>query len=130
LVAGLADELRAAGRLVLGPGGDGARLEGAKAWMKEVVAAAGVPTARYRTFDEVGPAVEFLRTQRGPWVVKTGGLAGGKGVHVATDLDEAVADVEANLSGRSFGDAGRRVVIEEGMSGPELSVLDVCDGTR
>ena len=130
LVAGLADELRAAGRLVLGPGADGARLEGSKAWMKEVVAAAGVPTARYRTFDEVGPAVEFLRTLPGPWVVKTDGLAAGKGVLVATDLDEAVADVEAKLSGRSFGDAGRRVVIEEGMSGPELSVLAVCDGTR
>jgi phosphoribosylamine--glycine ligase len=130
LVAGLADELRAAGRLVLGPGADGARLEGSKAWMKEVVASAGVPTARYRTFDEVGPAVEYLRTLPGPWVVKTDGLAAGKGVLVATDLDEAIADVEAKLSGRAFGDAGRRVVIEEGMSGPELSVLAVCDGTR
>ncbi|MFO7279888.1 MAG: phosphoribosylamine--glycine ligase [Thermoanaerobacterales bacterium] len=130
LVAGLADELRAAGRLVLGPGADGARLEGSKAWMKEVVASAGVPTARHRTFDEVGPAVEYLRTLPGPWVVKTDGLAAGKGVLVATDLDEAIADVEAKLSGRSFGDAGRRVVIEEGMSGPELSVLAVCDGTR
>jgi phosphoribosylamine--glycine ligase len=130
LVAGLADELRAAGRSVFGPGADGARLEGSKAWMKEVVAAAGVPTARYATFTEVEPAVEFLTSLRGPWVSKTDGLAAGKGVLVAHALDEAIADVRAKLAGETFGDAGRRVVIEEGMTGPELSLLAVCDGTR
>jgi phosphoribosylamine--glycine ligase len=131
LVAGLADELRAAGRLVFGPGADGARLEGSKAWMKEVVAAAGVPTARYAAFTEADPAVEFLRTLPGPWVTKTDGLAAGKGVLVAPTIDEAIADVRAKLSGTSaFGDAGRRVVIEEGMTGPELSLLAICDGSR
>ena len=130
LVAGLADELRAAGKLVFGPGADGARLEGSKAWMKEVVAAAGVPTARYAAFTEVDPAIEFLRSLPGPWVVKTDGLAAGKGVLVAASLDEAIADVRAKLAGESFGDAGRTVVIEEGMTGPELSLLAVCDGTR
>jgi phosphoribosylamine---glycine ligase len=130
LVAGLADELRAAGRLVFGPGADGARLEGSKAWMKEVVEAAGVPTARYSSFTEVEPAVEFLRSLPGPWVTKTDGLAAGKGVLVATAIDDAVADVRAKLAGESFGDAGRTVVIEEGMAGPELSLLAVCDGTR
>jgi phosphoribosylamine---glycine ligase len=130
LVAGLADELRAAGRLVFGPGADGARLEGSKAWMKEVVAAAGVPTARYAAFTEVEPARAFLRTLPGPWVVKTDGLAAGKGVLVAPTLAEAEADVAAKLAGESFGDAGRTVVIEEGMTGPELSLLAVCDGTR
>ncbi len=65
LVDGLADELRAAGRLVFGPGADGARLEGSKAWMKELLAEAGVPTAAYGVFDEVGPAVEFLRSAAG-----------------------------------------------------------------
>jgi phosphoribosylamine---glycine ligase len=130
LVAGLADELRAAGRLVFGPGADGARLEGSKAWMKEVVEAAGVPTARYASFTEVEPAVEFLRSLPGPWVTKTDGLAAGKGVLVATAIDDAVADVRAKLAGESFGDAGRTVVIEEGMAGPELSLLAVCDGTR
>src|SRR5919106_3334960 len=130
LVAGLADELRAAGRLVFGPGADGARLEGSKAWMKQVVEAAGVPTARYATFTDVEPAVEFLTTLPGPWVTKTDGLAAGKGVLVAPTLDEAIADVRAKLSGESFGDAGRRVVIEEGMTGPELSLLAICDGTR
>jgi len=130
LVAGLADELRAAGRLVFGPGADGARLEGSKAWMKEVVAAAGVPTAGYAAFTEVEPALAFLRTLPGPWVVKTDGLAAGKGVLVAPTLAEAEADVAAKLAGESFGDAGRTVVIEEGMTGPELSLLAVCDGTR
>jgi phosphoribosylamine---glycine ligase len=130
LVAGLADDLRAAGRLVFGPGADGARLEGSKAWMKEVVEAAGVPTARYATFTEVEPAVEFLRSLPGPWVTKTDGLAAGKGVLVATAIDDAIADVRAKLAGESFGDAGRTVVIEEGMAGPELSLLAVCDGHR
>ena len=130
LVAGLADDLRAAGRLVFGPGADGARLEGSKAWMKEVVEAAGVPTARYATFTEAEPAVAYLRDMPGPWVTKTDGLAAGKGVLVATSLDEAIADVRAKLAGESFGDAGRTVVVEEGMAGPELSLLAVCDGTR
>ncbi|HET6950915.1 MAG TPA: phosphoribosylamine--glycine ligase [Acidimicrobiales bacterium] len=130
LVAGLADELRAAGRLVFGPGADGARLEGSKAWMKEVVEAAGVPTARYAAFADPEPAIAFLRTLPGPWVTKTDGLAAGKGVLVTRSLDEAIADVRAKLSGASFGDAGRTVVVEEGMAGPELSLLAVCDGTR
>ena len=130
LVAGMADELRAAGRLVFGPGADGARLEGSKAWMKEVVEAAGVPTARYATFTEPEPAIEYLRTLPGPWVTKTDGLAAGKGVLVATSVDDAIADVRAKLAGETFGDAGRTVVVEEGMTGPELSLLAVCDGTR
>jgi phosphoribosylamine--glycine ligase len=130
LVAGLADELRAAGRLVFGPGADGAHLEGSKAFMKELVSAAGVPTARYQAFSEVGPALDFLRSLPGPWVTKTDGLAAGKGVLVAPTLAEAEADVRAKLSGESFGDAGRRIVIEEGMTGPELSLLVVCDGIR
>jgi phosphoribosylamine--glycine ligase len=130
LVAGLADRLRAAGGLVLGPGADGARLEGSKAWMKEVLAAAGVPTAAYGSFDTVGPALEWLRSLPAPWVVKTDGLAAGKGVLVTDDLALAEADVVAKLSGAAFGAAGRRVVIEEGLVGPELSLMAICDGTR
>lgn len=130
LVGGLADRLRGAGRSVFGPGADGARLEGSKAWMKQVLAAAGVPTAAYGTFDESGPAIDFLRSLPSPWVVKTDGLAAGKGVLVTRDFDEAAADVVAKLSGNSFGDAGRRVVIEEGLRGPELSLMAVCDGHR
>ncbi len=130
LVDGMADRLRAAGRLVFGPGADGARLEGSKAWMKEVLHDAEVPTAAYGAFAAPGPALAFLRALPGPWVVKTDGLAAGKGVLVTDSLDEAVADVEAKLSGTAFGDAGRRVVIEEWLDGPELSLLCVCDGRR
>ena len=130
LVDGLADRLRAAGKLVFGPGADGARLEGSKAFMKELLAEAGVPTARFGVFAEPGPATAFLRSLPGPYVVKTDGLAAGKGVLVTASLDEAVADVEAKLSGEAFGPAGRTVVVEEGLVGQECSLLVLCDGTR
>jgi phosphoribosylamine--glycine ligase len=130
LVAGLADELRAAGRLVFGPGADGARLEGSKAWMKEVLVAAGVPTAHHATFTEVEPALAHLDHMAGLYVIKTDGLAAGKGVLVTESRAEARDAVRDYLSGAAFGDAGRTVVIEEGLRGPELSVLAVCDGTR
>jgi phosphoribosylamine---glycine ligase len=130
LVDGLADQLRAQGKLVFGPGKDGALLEGSKAFMKEVVAAAGVPTARYADFDDPDEAIAFLDTLPDGYVIKTDGLAAGKGVLVTTDRAEAEADIRDKLAGASFGDAGRRVVIEERMVGPELSVLAVCDGQR
>jgi phosphoribosylamine--glycine ligase len=132
LVAGLADTLRAQGRSVLGPGADGALLEGSKAFMKEVLHAARVPSARFATFDalEAGAAMDYLETLPGPWVIKTDGLAAGKGVLVARSLDEARADVTAKLSGASFGDAGRHIVIEEGLVGEECSLLVLCDGTH
>ena len=130
LVDGLADRLRAAGRLVFGPGADGARLEGSKAFMKEMLAEAGVPTARFGVFTEAGPAKEFLRSLPAPWVVKTDGLAAGKGVLVTESLADAEADIDAKLSGDAFGDAGRQVVVEEGLVGPECSLLVLCDGHR
>ena len=130
LVDGLADELRAAGRLVFGPGADGAQLEGSKAWMKELLAAAGVPTAGHGAFTEIEPALRFLDGMGDLFVIKTDGLAAGKGVLVTEDRAEADDAVRAYLSGEAFGDAGRRVVIEEGLTGPELSVLAVCDGQR
>ena len=108
-MAGLADNLRAAGRTVLGPGADGALLEGSKAFMKEVLAEAGVPDGALPLLRRLpgrrGPRVP--RTLPGPWVVKTDGLAAGKGVRVAHTLDEAREDVMAKLSGAAFGDAGR-----------------------
>ena len=130
LVDGLADKLRADRRLVFGPGADGARLEGSKAFMKLVLTEAGVPSARYGAFEDAKEANEFLRQLPGPWVVKTDGLAAGKGVLVTDSLEEAEADIAAKLSGQSFGDAGRRVVVEEGLVGPECSLLVLCDGTR
>ena len=132
LVAGLADRLRGTGRAVLGPGADGALLEGSKAFMKEVLGAAGVPTARFATFDalQAADAAAYLETLPGPWVIKTDGPAAGKGVLVARTLEEAKEDVTAKLSGAAFGDAGRNVVIEEGLAGEECSLLVLCDGVR
>lgn len=130
LVEGLADRLRAMGRSVFGPGADGARLEGSKAFMKDLLTQARVPTARYGAFDDLDEARTFLRGLSGPWVVKTDGLAAGKGVLVTDSIREAEADLEAKLSGSSFGDAGRKVVIEEGLEGPEFSLLALCDGER
>ncbi|MGD9795734.1 MAG: phosphoribosylamine--glycine ligase, partial [Acidimicrobiia bacterium] len=130
LVDGLADRLRARGALVFGPGADGAQLEGSKAWMKQLLVDAGVPTAAHGTFTDADSAVAFLRTLDGLYVVKTDGLAAGKGVLVTTDLAEAESDVRDKLSGSAFGAAGRTVVIEEGMSGPEVSLLCLTDGHR
>jgi phosphoribosylamine---glycine ligase len=130
LVDGLADKLRADDKLVLGPGAEGARLEGSKAFMKGILDDAGVATARYGVFDEAGPAREFLRELPGPWVVKTDGLASGKGVLVTDDRSEAEADVVAKLSGEAFGEAGRTIVIEEGLVGAECTLHVLCDGTR
>ena len=129
LVDGLADRLRSAGRLVFGPGADGARLEGSKAWMKDVLVDAGVPTAVHGAFDDEAGALAFLDTMGDLFVVKTDGLAAGKGVLVTTERAEAVDAVRSYLSGDAFGDAGRTLVIEEGLTGPELSVLAVCDGS-
>ena len=130
LVDGLADRLRSDGKLVFGPGADGARVEGSKAWMKDLLVEAGVPTARHGTFTTAGPALAFLDTMRPPYVVKTDGLAAGKGVVVTGSLDEARTAVGEYLSGAAFGDAGRTLVIEEGLAGPEISIFAVCDGTR
>lgn len=130
LVDGLADRLRSHGKLVVGPGREGARLEGSKAWMKEILASAGIPTASFNTFSSVDAAIEHLNAYPGPYVVKTDGLAAGKGVFVTTSREEAIRDVIEKLSGESFGDAGKTVVIEEAMEGPELSLLVLCDGSR
>lgn len=135
LVAGVADVLREAGISVFGPNKDGAQLEGSKAWMKDILVEAGVPTAKHKTFtsDQTEDAKKFLETLRYEtgsemYIVKTDGLAGGKGVTVTPSLDEARTAVDSYLSGDAFGDAGTTCVIEEGMTGPEISVFAICDG--
>jgi phosphoribosylamine--glycine ligase len=128
LVEGLADTLRAQGKAVVGPGALGARLEGSKAYMKEFLASAGVPTASFGVFDDEHDAVTFLSTLRAPYVIKTDGLAAGKGVLVTNDFDEACRDVKEKLSGLSFGTAGTTVVIEEGLEGEECSLTVLFDG--
>lgn len=131
LVAGKADRLRAKGVRVFGPGLEGAQLEGSKAYMKLIAEEAKLPTARWETFTDrqLSEALSHLATLDPPYVVKTDGLAAGKGVLVTDSLDEAATDVRSKLTGHAFGDAGRQIVIEEGLSGPEISVFAVCDGT-
>lgn len=130
LVAGKADRLRAKGVRVFGPGADGARLEGSKAYLKLILEEAGVPTAKWEAFTDADAAALYLANEDPPYVIKTDGLAAGKGVLVTDSLAAAVEDVRSKLEGAAFGDAGKRVIIEEGLSGPEVSVFAVCDGTR
>ncbi len=130
LVEGLADLLRAQGKTVVGPGASGALLEGSKAFMKEFLAAANVPTAAYGSFSDEQRALSFLATMEPPYVIKTDGLAAGKGVLVTDDFELACDDVREKLSGIAFGDAGTTIVIEEGLSGEECSLLFLCDGSR
>ncbi len=129
-VAGVADALEGEGRLAFGPRAAAARLEGSKAWMKDVLVAAGVPTARHRSFaaSELDAALAYLTTMRDTYVVKTDGLAAGKGVVVTDELAVARDTVRDYLSGKVFGGAGTTCVIEEGMVGPELSLFAMCDG--
>jgi phosphoribosylamine--glycine ligase len=130
LVAGLADRLREAGVLAFGPSAAAARLEGSKAFAKEVMAAAGIPTADYEAFSEVEPALTYARKLGGRVVVKADGLAAGKGVVVCGELAEAEQAVRAMLVGRIHGEAGARLVLEERMEGPEASCICVTDGER
>ena len=130
LVAGLADILRSQGKAVFGPNADGAQLEGSKAYMKEFLAAANVATAAYGAFRDIDEALRFLDTMKPPYVIKTDGLAAGKGVLVTASLAEAQQDVRDKLSGEAFGVAGSTIVIEEGLIGTECSLLVLCDGER
>ncbi len=128
LVAGLADAMAAAGIVCCGPTAAAAQLEGSKRFTKELADAAGIPTARWEQFTDAAEARDFIGRRGAPLVVKADGLAAGKGVVVAADEAEAVAAVDAMLGGR-FGDAGRRVIIEERLVGQEVSLFALCDGT-
>jgi phosphoribosylamine---glycine ligase len=127
-VAGLADRLRRAGRNVFGPNAAAARIEGSKSFAKEVMARRGVPTARWGLFDDVRNATAFVDELGGAAVVKADGLAAGKGVVVAHDRAEAIRAIEDSLVAGAFGEAGRNVVVEELLEGPEVSVFAVTDG--
>jgi phosphoribosylamine---glycine ligase len=130
LAAGVADALRDAEIAVFGPSQAAARLEWDKAYAKDFMRRHGIPTAASRTFDaaEIDAARDYVAAHRLPVVIKASGLAAGKGVVVATAHDEAIDAVETMLSGTSFGDAGRTIVVEEFMAGEEASVFAVCDG--
>lgn len=128
LVAGLADELGARGLPVFGPTKAAARIEGSKAWAKEVMEKAGAPTARSRSFTAAGEAREFLDSLSPPYVIKADGLAGGKGVYISPDKDAAHRALEECLVENRFGDAGSTVVVEEFLQGEELSLFCLTDG--
>jgi phosphoribosylamine---glycine ligase len=127
LVAGLADELAARGHPVFGPSAASARIEGSKAWAKELMLRHGIPTARAGVFTALEPAVEFVDELGGRAVVKADGLAGGKGVTVAGDRSHAVAALEDALVRGAFGRAGGTVLVEDVMDGPEVSAFALCD---
>jgi phosphoribosylamine--glycine ligase len=121
LVAGLADQLRGRGLAVFGPSGRAAAIEGSKAFAKRLMARHGVPTARFATFTDTGAARRFARDLGAPCVVKTDGLAAGKGAIVCATLQEADAAIAQCLERREFGAAGATVVVEEFMRGEEAS---------
>ncbi|MBW3535821.1 MAG: phosphoribosylamine--glycine ligase [Gemmatimonadetes bacterium] len=128
LAMGLADRCRKHGVPVFGPSAAAARIEASKAFAKDLMREAGVPTAAYRTFTDAGEAEAYVRERGAPIVVKASGLAAGKGAVVCETVDHAVATARAMLEDRRFGEAGREVVVEDFMEGEELSVFAVTDG--
>jgi len=128
LAEGIADALADDRRLVFGPTRDGARLEADKAWAKQLMRSASVPTAEGRTFTDLHAAREHVIARDAPCVVKASGLAAGKGVVVCDGPDEAVAALERIMGQRAFGEAGARVIVEERLEGQEVSVLALVDG--
>jgi phosphoribosylamine--glycine ligase len=128
LCAGVADVLEEDGVKVFGPGKKGARLEGSKAFAKQLMTKYLVPTAAYRVFDDPDRARSYLRETEQPVVVKADGLCAGKGVVVCDDREEALRAVDEIMVQRRFGEAGAKVLIEERLSGQEASVMAVTDG--
>ncbi|MCV3210649.1 phosphoribosylamine--glycine ligase [Mesorhizobium sp. YC-39] len=127
LVAGIADDLRAAGIRVFGPSKRAARLEGSKGFTKDLCAKYNIPTAAYGRFADLASAKAYVEKMGAPIVIKADGLAAGKGVTVAMTLPEALAALDACFDG-SFGQAGAEVVVEEFLAGEEASFFCLCDG--
>ncbi|MCR9255853.1 MAG: phosphoribosylamine--glycine ligase [Alphaproteobacteria bacterium] len=129
LVAGLVDRLTEAGIKAFGPTAAAARLEGSKGFTRDFLARHGIPSAAYGRFADLEEAKAYIRAQGAPIVVKADGLAAGKGVVVATTVDEALAAVDDMMAGGAFGGAGEEVVIEEFLDGEEASFFALIDGT-
>ncbi len=128
LAKGLGDKFKKAGLPFFGPSKAAARIEGSKGFAKELMKNYHIPTAAYQTFTNEKEAADYARRQSYPLVIKADGLAAGKGVVIAQNVDEAEEAIADMMEGRSFGGAGRSVVIEEFMEGEEASVLAFCDG--
>jgi phosphoribosylamine--glycine ligase len=128
LAAGIVDRFQAKGLPIFGPSKDAARIEASKAYAKELMRSAGVPTAEHRTFTNAAAAEAYVAERGAPIVVKASGLAAGKGAVVCPSEQEAVAAIRSMLADLDFGEAGREVVVEDFMEGEELSVFAVTDG--
>ncbi|WP_457570370.1 phosphoribosylamine--glycine ligase [Desulfurobacterium sp.] len=130
LVAGIVDEFESRGLKIFGPSKEAARLEGSKAFSKEMMKAFGVPTAEFQIFDNPEDAKAYIKEKGAPIVVKADGLAAGKGVVVAQTVEEALEAIDKIMVDRVFGDAGSKVVVEECLKGEEASYLVISDGER
>ncbi len=130
LVAGIADVFRQRGLPIFGPGAMGAALEGSKAFAKQLMAEAGIPTAQHRTFTQARAAFAYLEEHGVPVVVKADGNAAGKGAIVALDMDIACDAVRQMMIERVFGDAGDIIVIEDFLQGDEIGSIVICNGTH
>ncbi|WP_456398018.1 phosphoribosylamine--glycine ligase [Desulfurobacterium sp.] len=130
LVAGIVDEFESRGLKIFGPSKEAARLEGSKAFSKEMMKAFGVPTAEFQIFDNPEDAKRYIKEKGAPIVVKADGLAAGKGVVVAKTIEEAIEAIDKIMVNRVFGDAGNKVVVEECLKGEEASYLVISDGKR
>ncbi len=128
LVDGVVDAFQAQGLKIFGPSAKAAQLEGSKAFTKDFLARHQIPTGYYQTFTEIDAAIDYVREQGAPIVIKADGLAAGKGVIVAMTLTEAEDAIKDMLAGNAFGDAGHRVVIEEFLEGEEASFIVMVDG--
>jgi phosphoribosylamine--glycine ligase len=128
LCLGMVDRLEAAGIRAFGPSKAAAELEGSKGFMKDLVRSAGIPTAAYQRFTDAEAARAYVRRQGAPIVVKADGLAAGKGVVVATTVEQAIEAIDEILGRRRYGDAGAELVIEEFLDGEEASLFALCDG--
>ncbi len=128
LVGGLVDVLKEAGLRAFGPDKNAAILEGSKAFSKDLMKKYGIPTASYENYDDPDKALAYLETVKMPIVLKADGLALGKGVLICNTLEEAKEGVASIMVGKQFGSAGNRMVVEEFMTGREVSVLSFCDG--
>ncbi len=129
LAAGMVDALEAAGIRAFGPNADAAIIEASKVFSKNMMKKYSIPTAKYEVFDDPQKAIDYIKTENTtPVVVKADGLALGKGVIIAQTIDEAVAAVKSIMEDKQFGESGNQIVIEEFLTGPEVSVLAFTDG--
>jgi phosphoribosylamine--glycine ligase len=128
LVAGIVDRFQEDGLACFGPCAAAAQLEGSKAFTKDFLKRHNIPTADYRNFDQLEPALDYIRERGAPIVIKADGLAAGKGVIVATTLQEAEQAATAMLTTGAFGEAGKRIVVEEFLEGEEASFIVITDG--